>query len=137
MRIILAMMLIAAGTPLCTEIIMAKGRIIMRAAMVRVDPISRPISAIINTMPPAGATMLLGINTTEDMIIPLTMETAVDMMMTVITITSTAEATISGLPIDKRWPFTPTVTPPAKFSMAILEISLYNATHSRQDSEQT
>lgn len=87
----------AADIPLCTEIIMAKDRIIM----IMVEPIFHIIVNMINTMSRTAGTMIIQgiVNTAEAMIILLTMETGTT---TAIAITLTTETIISGLPINKR-----------------------------------
>ena len=72
----------------------------MIMAIVKVMAIFHVITVMINTMPcPAGAMIIQDI---ISMIIPLTTETTADVMMTVITITSTKGTIISVLPINKR-----------------------------------
>jgi hypothetical protein len=100
-------MTLTAADTLCTETIMTKGRIIMITAMAGVEPIFHLISVMINT-------------TAAVMIITLTMGIE---QATAITIILAIEAIISGLSVT---PY-PCKMSPAKFSMAILSISLYNA----------
>jgi hypothetical protein len=91
--------LIAAGTPLCTEIIMAKGRI----SMIMAEPIFHIITSMINTMPgPSGITTIQGMNGTKDiMAILLTMKIVanITVTMTIITTTLAVETLINSLAI--------------------------------------
>jgi hypothetical protein len=95
-RIIPVMAATAADIPLCTEIIMAKGRIIM----IMVEPISHIIANMTNTMSRIAGTMIIQsiINTTEATIILLTMKTET----TAATITLTIETIVSDSPINKH-----------------------------------
>ncbi|TAK59782.1 hypothetical protein [Methylobacter sp.] len=140
-HIILITAVTAVDIPLCTEIIMAKGRIIMIMTMViiMVELIFHIIANMINTMSNAAGIMIIQriINAAEIMIIPLTIEMVanITITMTVIAITSTIETMINGLPpINISCKFKAFISYErlfSKFSMAILGISPYNAVLSR------
>jgi hypothetical protein len=93
----------AADIPLCTEIIMSKGRIIMIMVIVMVELIFHIIANMINTMSRTARIMIIQgiINATETMIIPLYTEMVAKITMTVITIISIVEIIIDRLPVNK------------------------------------
>lgn len=103
----------------------------MITAMTKVEPIFHIVSTTINSMFSLTTGIMIiqgiGINRTE---VSLTTVTIVNMMTaTVVAITLTVTIIISG--------YQPLFIPASKFSMAILGISHYNETSSRQYSIQT
>jgi hypothetical protein len=131
MRIIRGLQLTAADIPLCTEIIMAKGRIIIITIMVRIGSIFLIATVMNNTVycivgiriiQNIGISISI-ISLREGTIKPLNTQTTSDMRVATIgIIILTTKTIIDGGVTDN---------PVSKFSMAILRISLYNASLSR------